>query len=289
MVSSRAPGGTAFVLGGGGVLGAAEVGMLRALFEREIRPDVIVGTSVGAINGALIAADPGPAAVERLRAVWEELASEGVFAGSVLARMGTLVRTRTHLHPREPLRDLLAAHLPVRTFAELRVPFQCVAASIERAAEHWFSDGSLVEAVLASSAVPGLLPPVELDGEHYLDGGLVHSIPVGRAVALGADTIYVLHVGRIDRPLRPPTKPWEVAQVAFEIARRHRFAADLAALPPGVTLHVLPSGQQGQATAGDLGSLRYRDFSAVPARIDRAYDAAARYLDGSGTDEDGAA
>ncbi|RBY90263.1 patatin-like phospholipase family protein [Blastococcus sp. TBT05-19] len=269
------PGSTAFVLGGGGVLGAAEVGMLQALLERGIRPDLVVGTSVGAINGALVAADPTPGAVDRLRRVWQELGSRGVFAGSVLARARTLARTRTHLHPREPLRDLLTAHLPVRTFAELRVPFQCVAASIERAAEHWFTEGSLLDAVLASSAVPGLLPPVELDGEHYLDGGLVHSIPVGRAVALGAGTIYVLHVGRIDRPLRPPTRPWDVGFVAFEIARRHRFAADLAALPPGVTVHVLPSGDPVGA-----GTLRYRDFSGVADRIERAYAASCEHLDG---------
>ena len=280
MASPRVPaarGGTAFVLGGGGVLGAAEVGMLRALLERGIRPDLIVGTSVGAINGALVAADPTPSGVDRLRGLWEELTSRGIFAGSVLARVRTLVRTRTHLHPREPLRDLLTAHLPVQTFAELRVPFQCVAASIERAAERWFTDGTLIDAVLASSAVPGLLPPVELDGEHYLDGGLVHSIPVGRAVALGADTIYVLHVGRIDRPLRPPAWPWEVGLVAFEIARRHRFAADLAALPPGATLHVLPSGDPAPPGAGNL---RYRDFSGVPARIEQAHAAAGGYLDG---------
>ena len=276
-------GGTAFVLGGGGVLGAAEVGMLRALFEHGIRPDLVVGTSVGAINGALVAADPTPTAADRLRAVWAELASAGILTGSVLARVGTLVRTRTHLHPPEPLRDLLTKHLAVETFAELQVPFQCVAASIERAAEHWFTDGPLVPAVLASSAVPGLLPPVELDGEHYLDGGLVHSIPVGRAVALGTETIYVLHVGRIDRPLRPPTRPWEVATVAFEIARRHRFAADLAALPPGVTLHVLPSGEAAPPSPGDLRSMRYRDFSSAGDRIDRAYAAARQYLDGSGT------
>jgi NTE family protein len=282
-------GGTAFVLGGGGMLGAAEVGMLRALFEHQIRPDLIVGTSVGAINGAFVAADPTPSAVDRLREVWEQLAFEGIFAGSVFARVGTLLRTRTHLHPREPLRELLAAHLPVQTFAELRVPFQCVAANIERAAEHWFADGALIQAVLASCAVPGLLPPVELDGEHYLDGGLVHSIPVGRAVALGADTIYVLHVGRIERPLRPPTRPWEVASVAFEIARRHRFAADLAALPPGVTLHVLPSGEQAPPAVSDLRNLRYRNVSGVPDRIDRAYVAASRYLDRSGVSADGAA
>jgi NTE family protein len=227
--------------------------------------------------------------VDRLRQVWEALASKGIFAGSVFARVGTLVRTRTHLHPREPLRDLLREHLPTQTFADLQVPFQCVAASIERAAEQWFSDGELIDAVLASCAVPGLLPPVELDGEHYLDGGLVHSIPVGRAVALGADTIYVLHVGRIDRPLRPPTRPWEVALVAFEIARRHRFAADLAALPPGVTVHVLPSGEQASPSAGDLRNLRYRNLSGVPDRIDRAYVAAGRYLRRSGAAEDGAA
>jgi NTE family protein len=269
-------GGTAFVLGGGGVLGAAEVGMLQALLERGVRPDLVVGTSVGAINGALVAADPTPSAVDRLRQVWEELASQRVFAGSVLARVGTLVRTRTHLHPREPLRELLETHLPVPTFAGLQVPFQCVAAGIERAAEHWFTEGPLVEAVLASCAVPGLLPPVEIDGEHYLDGGLVHSIPVGRAVALGAGTVYVLHVGRIDRPLRAPTRPWEVATVAFEIARRHRFAADLAAVPPGVSVHVLPAGD---AAPPGTANLRYRDFRSVPARIEQAHAATREHLD----------
>ena len=274
-----APGGTAFVLGGGGVLGAAEVGMLQALLEHHIRPDLVVGTSVGAINGALVAADPAPAAADRLRALWEELASRQIFGGSVLGRMSTLVRTGTHVHRSEPLRALLEANLPVGTFAELQVPFQCVAASIERAAERWFSDGPLVDAVLASCAVPGLLPPVELDGEHYLDGGLVHSIPVGRAVALGAGTVYVLHVGRIDRPLRPPTRPWEVATVAFEIARRHRFAADLAELPPGVTVHVLPAGDpEPPGTA----NVRYRDFSGVGGRIDRARAATGEYLAGIG-------
>ena len=284
MASPAGPGGTAFVLGGGGVLGAAEVGMLQALLEHGLRPDLVVGTSVGAINGAFVAADPTPGGVDRLRGLWEDRVAARIFAWSVLSRMGTLARTRTHLHPREPLRDLLLSHLPVHTFGELRVPFQCVAASIERAAEHWFTDGGLIEAVLASSAVPGLLPPVEIDGEHYLDGGLVHSIPVGRAVALGADTIYVLHVGRIDRPLRPPTRPWEVALVAFEIARRHRFAADLAALPPDVTVHVLPSG--GPPPPG-AGNLRYRDFSAVPARIDQALVAARGYLAGIGASRNG--
>jgi NTE family protein len=114
----------------------------------------------------------------------------------------------------------------------------------------------------------------------------VHSIPVGRAVALGAGTIYVLHVGRIDRPLSPPASPWEVAQVTFEIARRHRFVGDLAALPSGVALHVLPAGDE---TPPSTANLRYRNFSQVPGRIEQAYLAAGRYLDRSGTSEDGVA
>ena len=95
------------------------------------------------------------------------------------------------------------------------MPFQCVAASIERAAEHWFESGPLVDAVLASAAVPGILPPVAIGNEHFLDGGLVNSIPVGRAVALGATRVFVLQVGRIDRPLSVPKRPWDVARVSF--------------------------------------------------------------------------
>ena len=269
----------AFVLGGGGLLGAHEVGMLRALLEADIVPDLVVGTSVGAVNGVVVAASPTPAAADRLAALWRDLESSGLFAGSLFRRLGTLARTRTSLHTDEPLRELLERHLPARTFAELAVPFQCVAASVERAAEHWFSEGPLVPAVLASCAVPGLLPPVEVEGETYLDGGLVHSIPVGRAVALGARTLYVLQVGRIERPLAAPRRPSEVALVAFEIARRHRFAADMAALPEGVTAHVLPTGVDEPPPATDLRTqLRYRDTGAIGDRMESAYRASADYL-----------
>ena len=264
------------MLGGGGVLGANEVGMLRALLEAGIAPDLVVGTSVGAVNGAFIAADPTLAATVRLESLWRHLAAEGgVFSGSLIERVGTAVRSRTHLHRRGPLRALLDEHLPVRLIEDLAVPFQCVAASIERAAEHWFDHGPLADAVLASAAVPGLLAPVEIDGEHFLDGGLVNSIPVGRAVELGARTVYVLHVGRIEQPLAAPRRPWEVALVAFEIARRHRFATDMARLPDTVTVHVLPSG--GEDTRG-LSQLRYRDTTKVATRVQRAYDATAGYL-----------
>jgi NTE family protein len=177
------PPNVAFVLGGGGVLGAHEVGMLRALCEAGIQPDAVIGTSVGAVNGALVAAGFSPDAVTHLANLWTSIGDEGVFGGSVLARMSTLVRSRTHLHSNERLRALLEQHLPVSLIEELAVPFQCVAASVERAGAHWFSSGPLVDAVLASAAVPGLLPPVEIDGEHYLDGGEVAVAELGGQVA----------------------------------------------------------------------------------------------------------
>jgi NTE family protein len=271
-------GGTAFVLGGGGLLGANEVGMLRALLEEGVHPDLVIGTSVGAINGAAVAADPTPAAVEKLTDVWRSVADTGLYSGSALRRVRHLARTRTHVHPNEPLRGLLEEQFGSAAIEDLAVPFQCVAASIERAAEHWFTSGPLVDAVLASTAVPGVLPPVRIGDEHFLDGGLVNSIPVSRAVTEGARTIYVLQVGRIERPLEVPRRPWEVATVAFEIARRHRFAHDMTTLPDSVVVHVLPTGADEPPRYADLSALRYRDFSNVQKRIAAAYTASLAYL-----------
>ena len=270
---------TAFVLGGGGLLGSGEVGMLRALLEAGVRPDLVVGTSVGAINGAAVAADPSVAAVDTLAEVWQRLADSDVYSGGAFSRARHLARTRTHVHPNEPLRDLLEEQLGEARIEELAVPYQCVAASIERAAEHWFTTGPVIDAVLASSAVPGVLPPVRIDDEHFLDGGLVNSIPVGRAVSLGARRVYVLQVGRIDRPLKAPTKPWQVASVAFEIARRHRFAREMSEVPPDVEVHLLPTGAEEAPRPADLSALRYRDFSAVTQRITQAYTATRDYLE----------
>lgn len=263
----------AFVLGGGGVLGATQVGMLRALLQAGIRPDLILGTSVGAVNGAVIAADPSEAGVRGLADLWQSMTDTGIFSDTVLARATTLARHRTHLYSPAPFRRQLEAHLP-EIFEDLRVPFQCVAASIERAGAHWFSSGSLADAVLASSAVPGLLPPVQIGGEHFLDGGLVHSIPVGRALALGATEVYVLHVGRIEQPLKPPRSLWDVCLTSFELARRHRFVEEMAELPADVRVHVLPSGEEKMP----LMSIRYRHSKAVASRIERGYEAAAEYL-----------
>ncbi len=252
--------------------------MLRALVEHGITPDLVLGTSIGAINGAVYAARPDLDTMGQLQEVWENLDSNGIFGGSMLRRMSTLVRTGTHLHDAEVLRRMLGERLPFRHLEDLALPFQCVAASIERAAEHWFTGGSIVDAVLASSALPGVLPPVEVDGEHFFDGGLVNSIPMGRAIELGARTVYVLQVGRLESKLTPPRWPWEVGFVAFEIARRHRYVSDLASVPDTVTVHVLPTGIATQPRYSDLSNLRYRDTSRVRQRIEAAHRASHDYL-----------
>jgi NTE family protein len=270
---------TAFVLGGGGVLGAVEVGMLRALLERGIVPDLVLGTSVGALNGAMVARDPSLTVIEKLTDLWKGAGSSGheVYGDSALRTVRRAVSTGTHLWSSKPLHQALVDEFGDLTFEELPVRFQVCAASIERAAEHWFDSGPVVDAVVASAAVPGLLPPAKVGDEHYLDGGIVNSIPLGRAVQLGATRVFVLQVGRVDRPLTVPKRPWEVARVSFEIARRHRFIRELGELPASVEAHVLPA----RGTSGrDDSLLGTRDFSGVQQRIDETYAASVAYLDG---------
>jgi len=279
-LSSRASSRVAFVFGGGGIHGAVQVGMLRALAERRIVPDLILGTSVGALNGVMLAADP-TRAVDRLEVLWNDIESNSPFEAPLLEQAATIARSWTHLHGNHRLRRLLLTHLAARRFSDLPIPFACVAASIERATAQWFDRGPLIPALLATTAVPGLLPPVEIGGEHFLDGGLVDSIPVGRAIALGANTVFVLQVGRVEQPLRPPARPWDVGTVAFEIARRHRFTETMASLPQGVDVHVLPSGVTAESAEhlSGFGQLRYRRSDDLPGRIGAGHRAALRYLE----------
>src|SRR5688500_18398915 len=254
--------------------------MLQALFERGITPDLVLGTSVGALNGALVARDPSPAVIEKLTELWQTVASSReVYGDRPLRTVRRAVSTGTHIYSSSPMRRRLAEEFGDLRFEDLPVKFQVCAASIESAAEHWFSSRPLVPAIVASAAVPGLLPPAKVGDEHFLDGGIVNSIPLGRAVALGADVVYVLQVGRIDRPLRVPRRPWEVARVSFEIARRHRFARELDEVPAGVAAHVLPA----RGTSARDDTLRaHRDFTGVAARIEEPYRASLEYLQGQG-------
>jgi len=269
------------VFGGGGLRGAAEVGMIKALAETDIRPDIIVGTSIGSVNGAILASGRLPEMAARLEDLWKrQLTSSSVLREGFVSRAANLLRHRTHLHSNSALRELLELNLTVDSIEDLAIPFECSAACIETSSEAWFDSGPLIEAILASCAVPGLLPPVEVAGRHYVDGGVVNSIPISRAIELGATTIFVLHVGNIDAPLRLPRHAWDVAFVSFEIARRHRFVRDMENLPEGLTTHVLPTGVDPNAKFNDPAKLRYNHSATIAAGIDRAYRETTAYLAG---------
>jgi NTE family protein len=260
----------AFVLSGGGNLGAVQVGMLRALLERGIRPDLIVGCSVGAINGAALADEPSLVGVARLEEVWRQLDGNDLMPRSILPNAVAMARKGEAIHDNDGLRQMLTSAMGARTFADLTVHYECVATDIEAVREVWFSEGPLVEPILASTAMPALYPAVEIDGVRYLDGAIVNDVPLSRAVELGATTLYVLQVGSFSRPREKPRRPLDVAVSAYWIARHHRYKRDLEHLPDAVELHLLPHGQPPL--------MRYNDFTRTPELIATAYEASSAYL-----------
>jgi len=261
---------TAFVLGGGGNLGATQVGMLRALLERGIVPDVLYGCSVGALNAAAIAAEPDLDGVERLRRTWLDPLTWQVFSSSKLTAPLLLFRKGRSMVGNGRLRGLIERTLSVSNFEALRIPLQIVATSLATGRERWFERGAIVEPILASAALPAVLPPVVIDGEPFIDGAVVDNVPITRAVHDGADRVVVLHCGNFDRPRPDPQRPLDVLLQAFSIARNHRFATDVST-EHGRELLVLPGI--------DPGPLKRNDFSKTPELIARAHSAAATYLD----------
>ena len=218
---------TAFVLGGGGNLGAVQVGMVKALLEQGIKPDLILGCSVGALNGAAIAGDPTAAGADRLVAAWRGLRTGELFPNPGITSVMTLVRRGRHARGNNgSLRRLVEEVATFRTFEEAAVPLQVVATSLTSGAERWFHSGPIVEPILASAALPAVFPPVEIDGELHVDGGVVDNVPIARAVELGAERIYVCHVGNFHRPRSAPKRPIDVLLQSFSIARNHRFESE---------------------------------------------------------------
>lgn len=260
---------TAFVLAGGGVLGAIQVGQLRALMEAGIEPDVIVGTSVGAINGSMLAADPTPGAIERLTDVWTNLRAEDIFPGSRVARVWNIVARGDHIHPNDGIRRLIDM-LPVHTFEQLQIPFHACAAGLADGEERWFDSGPLSRAILASTALPGVFPPVSIDGKLYVDGGVVNNVPVARATELGARRIYVLTCGAPSTRPRDVRRPIDVLIQSFAHSRAVRTALDLDRLKNEAEFVILPTF--------DVGPIRYNDPSKSAELIERAYEISAQFL-----------
>ena len=201
-----------YVLGGGGSLGAVQVGMLQALSERDVPPDIVTGTSVGSLNGVVLAMDPRSAA-NRLSHLWPRLSRERVFPGGLLAQARTLQHTRTHLFPSTGLATVIGDFIgPDLTFADLALPFAAITTDIATARPHVLRDGLLLPALLASSAIPGIYPPVELGPLRLYDGGLVANVPMRQAVAMGARSLVVLDC---NFPGNVPEVAGSIAEVLF--------------------------------------------------------------------------
>lgn len=266
---------TAFVLSGGGNLGAVQVGMLRALVERDIEPDLVVGCSVGAINGAAFAAEPNIRGVHRLERIWSRIADGDP---DIMPNRGFLpiavqmARKGTSIHTQDALEQLLNDELVARSFDELALPFACVAANVDTAGEVWFDSGELVPRLLASAALPGVFPPVTIGDVRYFDGGIVNEVPLRRAVDLGATTIYLLHVGHLDdRAMDDANRPFDVLAHAYWSMRANRLDDELEQLPDHIELVDLD--------AGEIPQLRFDDYSQGRELADSAYHSVSSQLD----------
>jgi len=213
---------TAFVLSGGGNQGVSQVGMLRALLERGIVPDVVIGTSAGALNGAAVAYAPNLTGVAQLAAVWEQLRADHVFPGGRIHRAWNIVRRGTHLFGNEGLAALIHHSTPARSFSDLEIPLRVIATDLDTGEEVVLARGPLKPALLASAALPGVFPIVTHAGRRLVDGGVVNNVPLWHALSGPVDRVFVLNVSSNagDQGIRSPL---DVVMTSFMHARNQRY------------------------------------------------------------------
>jgi NTE family protein len=260
---------TAFVLSGGGNQGVAQVGMLRALLERGILPDVVIGTSAGALNGAAIATSPTLERVDILERLWVALDGETVFPGGAFKRVWNVLRRDDHLITNRGLEEVIASSKPAATFADLKVPLRVVTTDLITGDEIVIVNGPIAPALLASAALPGILPPVQLNGHTLIDGAVVNLVPISHALAGPIDRIFVLDISDpiSERPIRSPL---DVVIRAFAISRDLRYELEIQWIPEDVQLCVLPA---------PVDDRDFFDFSDGQRLIDEAYAHAVAALD----------
>ena len=231
---------TAFVLSGGGNLGAVQVGMLQALAARGVVPDFLVGTSVGAINAAYLAADPSAARIDALATIWSRTARRDVFPTSPLSAVRAMTGRANSLVDPAPLRRLVRSFVSYDRIEDAPVPLAIIATEVTTGAEVVLRHGAVVGAVMASAAIPSVVPPVELDGHVLMDGGVVNNTAISVAGELGADVVYVLPTGYACALPHPPESALGMALHAVSLAIQRRLVADVTVWQERCTLRVVP-------------------------------------------------
>lgn len=263
---------TAVVLSGGGSLGAIQVGMLHALIDHGVVPDLLVGTSVGAVNGAYLAGRPGRAGVDALAVIWRSIRRADVFPFHPAQAALALAGRADHLTDNDKFRRLLETHLPYRELQDASWPLHVVATDVTTGAEVVLSRGPVVDAVLASIAVPGIFPPVRIDGRILMDGAVANNSPISVAVDQGATTVYVLHAGYACALTTPPRTALAMAIHALTVLLHQRLLADIDDYRKSVQLRVAPPLcplEVSPADFGHNGELLARAANATRTWIDR--------------------
>jgi NTE family protein len=231
----------AFVLSGGASLGAIQVGMLEALFERGIAPDLIVGASVGAINGAYIAGrQPTPETAHGLGEIWRGLSRGAIFPLNPLTGLIGFLGRGSHLIPSGNLRRLIVRHAAIERLEESPVPLHLIVTDVLSGEELRVSRGPVVDAVLASAAIPSVFPPVEFEDRLLMDGGVSDNTPISHAVALGADEIYVLPTGVTCDLTTPPRGALDMLLHALTVLTQQRLHLEVELYRDRARLVVLP-------------------------------------------------
>lgn len=244
----------AFVLSGGASLGASQAGMLEALYERGIRPDIVVGTSVGAINGAFIASRPPTVRTARdLQRIWRALTRAHVFpANPVTAGLG-LLGLRDHTVSAGSLRRLIHRHLQIERLEDAAVGLHVVAVDVMTGEEVLLSTGHAVDAVLASAAIPGVFPAVPWNSYLLMDGAVANNAPVSHAIELGADRVIVLNAIGTKPLSRAPRGVLATGAAAVSHALVRRLAEDVVRYADAAEMVILPAPQLEGIMPSDFG------------------------------------
>jgi len=259
----------AYVLSGGASLGSIQVGMLQALEAADMAPDMIFGTSVGAVNGAWLA---NQGSIDDLAGLWRGLSAGRLFPIRPFDVLKGIIGQSTHLVPSDGLRAILEEHLTFDRLEDAALPLTVITANARTGAEVQLSSGPALDAVLASAAIPGIYPPVEWEGEFLIDGGIVNNTPITTAIDAGASEVWVLSTGwSCDLP-EAPTSALGLAMVSISQLIQLRLELEIAAQNFDVPVRLIPPPCPIEVTP--------IDFSQTEELIERARGAATTWLDG---------
>lgn len=236
MVDSK----TAMVFSGGGSLGAVQVGMLQALSRERVRVDMVVGASVGALNGAFFAEDPTPAGVDRLAKMWRGFRRKDVFPLTLLAGLKALLFRRDHLVEPDALRAIVRHSLCMQRIEQARIPLHIVTTDVLSGEEVPLSAGDIVPALMASTAIPVVFPHAEIAGRFLVDGGVGNNTPIACAVALGAQRILVLPTGTSCAMQAPPRNMAAFALHVMALRNMRQLDEDVRRFASQARITVVP-------------------------------------------------